>query len=638
MPDTTSGRRTPGATGPEPPGDPVARLERLLGDPFDASSPFSRARVAAADAAESYPAEAVEALDQWGLAHHYVPVAYGGRLDDHATLGALVRAVAARDLTTAAAHFGTFLGTTAVWVGGDDAAARRTAAHIGAGHAVSLGLTERFHDGDDLATEITAWPVTGGLLLNGEKAPLLGATRARLVCLLARTGVDNGPRAHSVLVVDRHALSDGTCEPLPKIHTQGLRGADLSGVAFTDAVCPDDSTVGTEGQGGEIVLKALQLARAVAPALSLGAGTQAVSLALAHAPGNPLARRVLGEAAADLLAADALATVTARGVHVLPEELSVMSAAASLLVPELVADVFARLDAVFGEAGHGGAGDVGHGGAGDSGPGGAGRTSAPGATAAEAGDTAPPGATGAAVPEATAATDPTDPTDLSNPTDHFLFRKAARDHAAVRLLGGGSAAHLHALAAQFRHLATGAGAPDPAVYAAGTPLPGARLDRLTLQSRQGSSLLADLPGLAADLAAATATDPALAGAARIARSFAERSEQVRAALPPTVQTLALLSATTAAPARRLAVCLAAAACLGVWRHAPGLDARWPGAQWLEPALRRLWLRLDGTGREPLSHDPGGPAHDALADRVRTLADLGSPATLLPSAATEGAAR
>ena len=66
------------------------------------------------DRLEALPAEACRALDELGLADHYVPARLGGKLLDHLGSSLMLRAVARRDLTVAIAHAKTFRGAVAV--------------------------------------------------------------------------------------------------------------------------------------------------------------------------------------------------------------------------------------------------------------------------------------------------------------------------------------------------------------------------------------------------------------------------------------------------------------------------------------------------------------------------------------------
>ncbi|GAA1226046.1 acyl-CoA dehydrogenase family protein [Streptomyces rhizosphaericus] len=317
--------------------------------------------MAALDRAEEFPAEACAVLDDFGLGAYYADARYGGLLRDHGELVQLLRTVARRDMTVAVAHGKTFLGSAPVWVAGDSAQAARLARAVSDGAVVSWALTERDHGSDLLAGELTARRVAGGWRLDGEKWLINNATRSRYLCVLARTGERAGPRAFSLFLVDKQQLGNGSYRTLPKVPTHGIRGADISGIAFDGALVPDDALVGAVGTGAETVLKTLQLTRTVCTALSLGALDHGLSIAADYAADRnlygrrlaelPRVRRILGEACAGLVVAEAVSTVAARSIHTLTPELSVISAVTKACVPALVQDVLDRLGELLGVRG-----------------------------------------------------------------------------------------------------------------------------------------------------------------------------------------------------------------------------------------------------------------------------------------------
>ncbi|MFF4054422.1 acyl-CoA dehydrogenase family protein [Streptomyces sp. NPDC001668] len=326
---------------------------------------FSREALAALDAREEFPGDAVRALDAAGLPAHYVLPPDG----DFSETVRLLRSVARRDLTVAVAHGKTFLGTAPVWVAGTAEQSARIAARVRAGEAVCWGLTERDHGADLLAGEMTAVAETdsepgggaGGWRLTGEKWLINNATRATLACVLARTDPAGGGRGFSLFLVDKAQLPDGSWRDLPKVRTHGIRGADIAGFILSGAPVPADALVGARGDGIAVVLKTLQLTRIACTALSLGAVDHALRLARDFATGRrlygrrladvPHVRRVLGRAAAAALTAEAVSALSARSVHTLPAELGVISAITKAYVPTRTQDTLGSLGELLGVRG-----------------------------------------------------------------------------------------------------------------------------------------------------------------------------------------------------------------------------------------------------------------------------------------------
>ncbi|MFE7118322.1 acyl-CoA dehydrogenase family protein [Streptomyces sp. NPDC057654] len=349
----------------------VAALEKAMGDADQHDGPFRPGSLAELDEREAFPAAAIRALDDFGLARHYVPTRYGGLLDDHSELLQLLRAVARRDLTVAVAHAKTFLGGACAWVAGNTAQAAALGADIQRGAVAAWGLTERHHGSDLLAGELSATRAKSGAgagaesgsgwVLDGEKWLINNATRGDLISVLARTDPAGGPRGFSLFLVDKRTLPEGSYSHRPKILTHGIRGADISGIAFHAAPVPDDALIGDIGDGIETVLKALQLTRTVAVGLSLGAADHALSLATGFAEGRnlygrrltdlPRVRRILGEISATIFLAEATAQVSARSPHALTAEMSVVSAVTKAAVPTLAQDAIDRLTELMGTRG-----------------------------------------------------------------------------------------------------------------------------------------------------------------------------------------------------------------------------------------------------------------------------------------------
>ncbi|AXL92985.1 acyl-CoA dehydrogenase [Streptomyces sp. CB09001] len=561
-------------------------LDAFLGDPDDPGGWFSYKRCVELDDREAFPADICRRLDDWGLPGHYVPAEHGGRLTDYATLLQVMRAVARRDLTVAIGHGKTYLGGICVWVAGTREQAAALGADIRAGVPVSLGLTERAHGSDLLAGEVRGTPSATGWLVDGEKWLINNATRGSLLSLLTRTDPAGGPRGFSVLLVDKRELDPAMYRHLPKVRTHGIRGADISGVAFEGAAVDRSALVGAQGAGLEIVLKALQLTRTMCAALSLGAADHALRIALGFALDRelygrrlvelPQARRVLATAGADVLLHEALGTAASRLAHTQTDEMSVTAAVTKYLLPSGTEDVLSRLTRVLGARAF-----------------------------------------------------------LKGVHAHGTFQKVERDHRIVGMFDGNTLVNLNSLINQFRSLVrgrrrgTGDAAGAAAAYDLSTPLPPLDPGRLSLVARRGSGVLAGLEPGVARLEELAGERPALAPAAAAARRVADAADRVHQEMEQWQGLVGDVPPAAFEVARRYALCHAAAVCLGLWTHSQAqfagttTEPLWRDGLWLRAALDRILDRLGEGGGAP------DEVYDALLDHMITARSAGELFSLYP---------
>jgi alkylation response protein AidB-like acyl-CoA dehydrogenase len=541
-------------------------LEQLLCDAEQAGQPFSPAVCAENDRLEQFPAAAAQLLDQFGLPAYYVPAAHGGRLRSFAELVQLWRAVARRDITAAVGHGKTFLGAACVWVANDPGQARRIGGDVAKGVVVSWGLTERHHGSDLLAGELTATPTASGWRLQGEKWLINNATRGQILCALTRTGSTGGPRGFSLFLLDKRELPADQYHYLPKERLHGIRGADISGIAYTQAEVGPQQLVGKLGQGVEIVLKALQLSRTTCVALSLGAADHALRLAYAFCAERrmyerrllelPLVQRQLGEIVASLLVVEAVGIVASRTIEALPGEMSVIAALAKAFVPSTV-------DTLIGAAGE-----------------------LLGARAF-----------------------------LMNDYAHGMFQKLERDHRIVAIFDGSTVVNRNSLINQFRGLARawqsgkvdGQGVAQACDLA--RSLPPFAPEQLCLLSGGGCSLVQSWPAALGQLTELTQLaqlpqlpQPAHAGEAGAALDNVLRLAQaLDGCVQHVMQDMAQYqpSPRDVPPeafdlARRYELCFAAAACLQLWLHnrvAANNAGWWRDALWVQAGLLHLLCAL-----------------------------------------------
>lgn len=323
----------------------IELLERGLSDP---EGPFAQAKLAELDRTETLPREACRLLYDLGLHLICAPARHGGDMSGFLELIQTIRLVARRDLSVAVAHGQILLGSAPIWVAGDDAQARALTAEIAAGAVISFGLTEREHGSDVLKNEAYAVETENGWLLTGQKWPINYATHGDLICVFARTHPSGGPRSFSLFLVDKRKLRPDQRRFLPKTPTHGLRGADISGIAFDGAEIPADAMVGQRGDGVAIALKSLQLTRTCCAGLSLGAADHALRLALDA--GGDMAEGGMARSVAGMLVAEAVAAVGARSFQTNIEEMTVVSAVVKSFVPGVATEVIAQAGEVLGSA------------------------------------------------------------------------------------------------------------------------------------------------------------------------------------------------------------------------------------------------------------------------------------------------
>ncbi|MBK8592775.1 MAG: acyl-CoA dehydrogenase family protein [Sandaracinaceae bacterium] len=327
-----------------------ADLERRLGSPQDHASVTGFRAALSADEHERFPDDAWDALVGLGYFELFVPPDLGGRFSQLSELLLMGRLVARRDLALAIAAGQCLLGALPVWIAGSPALRERQAALLLGGQAGALALTEEAHGSDLAGGEVQALSsAPGAFTLTGAKWCINNATRGHSLTVLARTDPAGGPRGFSLLFLDKQALGEAgqltRYVPLPKLRTQGIRAADISGARFDQLEVPHAALVGKPGRGLDVVLRTLQVSRTLCAAFSLGAADSALRAALDFVSTRrlygddllalPAVQRLIARAALHLHQADALAVLACRVAGEAPEQLSVLSAVVKLAVPAL---------------------------------------------------------------------------------------------------------------------------------------------------------------------------------------------------------------------------------------------------------------------------------------------------------------
>ncbi|TMQ96613.1 acyl-CoA dehydrogenase [Actinomadura soli] len=337
----------------------AADLDRRLGDPMDdAAGPFSYKAIVEAEERDELPPGAVDTVRAWGFPKYLVPSGLGGRLTTLEELFFVTRGISRRSVTVAVMYGSGLLAVNPVWLWGDDRQRRTVADGVLDGDLACFGVSEADHGSDVMASESEAEPEGDDLVLTGTKWPVGNATRGRFVTTYAKTGT----RDFSLILVDKNELDPGTWSTLPPVRTVGLRGHDLSGVAFSGARVPADRVIGRRGSGLVQTLKTLQITRTAIAALSVGTMDAVVRIGMEYSRRRtlygsdiyqiPVIRDHLVKAHLDLLIAECVAIPVARCLTVAPGRLSLWSSIVKYFVPVLGEEVVASIGTVLAARGY----------------------------------------------------------------------------------------------------------------------------------------------------------------------------------------------------------------------------------------------------------------------------------------------
>jgi alkylation response protein AidB-like acyl-CoA dehydrogenase len=523
----------------------AARLEALLGDPYDPANPHGLRALFAADDRRTPPAATEALLTESGLGAEFVPLEYGGRLTRADLLARTLRPVFRRDVALGFGYGITSLfATGAVWAAGSARQRRDLADLLLDGGRGTILHHELAHANAILRDEFTARPTPqGGRRLYGRKDVIINAARADAQVVYARTDAARGPGSHSVFLLDPTRAETGTMRHLPRIETSGMRGALFSGLEFDGRSLPEDALVGRVGEGVALALRAFQVNRSViCGVVTAAADTVLHSAVRAATTGRtgPVARRwhkPLTGVFADLLACDSMATVALRALGLLPDRAHVAAAAVKYVVPGLLRENLEELATVLGARGY----------------------------------------------------------EHGSP-EYGALDKLVRDLPVAGLGHAGTAACQAVIVPQLRPLAESAwfaeDEPPPELFRKGAELP--PLDyRLLGIAGGGDFLAASLIGSAGRLAPSRGVGGQITALAELAEAFVAELRALRETcrlLPPSGVS-AFGDPAMCVLSDRYSLIAAAAAVLGIWEGQDGTDPFLADAAWAVLALSRIGERL-----------------------------------------------
>ncbi|MFJ8538322.1 acyl-CoA dehydrogenase family protein [Streptomyces sp. NPDC093591] len=538
---------------------PAEALEKWLGDPGVDANSMSFRRGLELDEREELPADAIGRTRAFGFHRYFVPEWLGGDLRSTEELLWLTRVIARRDMNVAVSE-STQVWMMLAWIGGDaEQRAHWSDTVLRGGVIPCLAYSEPGHGADLAANDFQAVPDGGQYVLSGEKWPINRGRTSTHVVLLGTTGEDDVPdkRKQSMFLVDRSRIVSGEVTGVPRVPTYGLRGCDISGVAFDDARVDASARLGAEGEGLELSLRGLLITRTLCTGLSLGTGDTMLRTVSGFLSGRtlydgpaseiPYVSESLANAYLSMLVAECESLVAMRGLHLYTEEFSVWGNAAKVQVARLADHAGKALARTLGARYY-----------------------------------------------------------MRAPEHAGIFQKMLRDGAVVSVFDGSEPVCLDSITLQLAALAKAHGRPRDedwsTLYDLRAELPPFHPARVSVFGRGRDAVLASLPALIDHLAGLTPTAGCDAERLAALRAGAEALRQRLDTLfrrvdeerrsPDRRTDRSPASAKTTSPrlmrlAEELCALHAAVAALGVWLHnRDHLDAFFADGAWLHAALGR----------------------------------------------------
>jgi isovaleryl-CoA dehydrogenase len=145
----------------------------------------------------------------------------------------------------------------------------------------ALALTEPGAGSDAIGGMATTARREGDhYLLRGRKLYITNGPIADVVLVYAKTAPERGPRGISAFIVEKGFPGFSVAQKLIKM---GCRGSPTGELVFDDCPVPVANRIGPENAGVAVLMSGLDLERAVAAAISVGAAERLLELSLAFA-------------------------------------------------------------------------------------------------------------------------------------------------------------------------------------------------------------------------------------------------------------------------------------------------------------------------------------------------------------------
>jgi len=234
------------------------------------------------DEKEEFPWEILKKLHAVGLHDLAVPEEYGGPGVDSLSYSLIIEQIArgCAGVTVTSSANGNSLALYPLLLGGTEEQKQRFLPPIcKEGKLVTFSLTEPDAGSDVKAIATTARKDGNYYIINGSKCFITNASYAEYHTVFANVVDGSGAKKLSVFMIE-----PGTPGVIvgKKEKKMGLRCSDTAELFFEDVRVPKENLIGEEGEGFELAMKTLDMARPSVGAISLGIAQAAFEAAVAY--------------------------------------------------------------------------------------------------------------------------------------------------------------------------------------------------------------------------------------------------------------------------------------------------------------------------------------------------------------------
>lgn len=248
---------------------------------------------AAATDAGQFPADNLRALGATGLLGIKIRKEYGGLQAGNVAYVAAIRELAGVCASTAVTVAVTNMVGDMIELYGTEEQRQRHLPNLtsGAYLAGSFALSETGAGSDAAALRTRAEREGDDWILNGSKMWITSGDVAGVTLVMARTDTTKGSRGITAFLVEpgTPGFEIGRHE-----EKMGLRGSSTVALSFVDCRLPDSARLGSEGQGFEIAMTALDGGRCGIGGQALGMGYRVLAESARHLEARKSADKTVG--------------------------------------------------------------------------------------------------------------------------------------------------------------------------------------------------------------------------------------------------------------------------------------------------------------------------------------------------------